>query len=401
MMQKTFLTGVLGMLFMSFYLKAETLNTGPWRFELKTSYATIPFIIHIKKMNSRYVGQLDNGKETIKLSEINFKDNKIQIPLQTYEMTLEMNLPQKGQMTGFLVRHNKSPVIRTPVTATLGSKERFPEEKKKPLIDLSGKWKILLKESDSDKTTPAVLLLEQNGNALHGSILTPTGDYRYMSGFISGNEFKAASFDGVYNYVVEGEVNDGKLSAKILSSYQTSIEGKKDSQAALPDAYQQTSVESLSFAFPDLEGKKVSLQDKKFKDRPVIIQIFGSWCPNCIDEMNFLIPWYLKNKKRGVEVVALAFERSVGPDEAKRQLLKTRKKKSVPYPILIAGSTTQEKPADKLPGIKNFISFPTTIFLNKKHEVIKVHAGFTGPSTGEFFETWKKEFNQTVDELLK
>ena len=73
----------------------------------------------------------------------------------------------------------------------------------------------------------------------------------------------------------------------------------------------------------------------------------------------------------------------------------------IPYTVLIAGSTSQDKPADKIPGIKNFISFPTTVFLNKKHEVVKVHAGFTGPSTGEFYQKWKTEFNQTVDELLK
>ena len=73
----------------------------------------------------------------------------------------------------------------------------------------------------------------------------------------------------------------------------------------------------------------------------------------------------------------------------------------VPYTILQVGSTAEDKPADKLPGLKNFISFPTTIFLNKKHEVVKVHAGFSGPSTGEFFEKWKIEFNQTINELLK
>ena len=117
--------------------------------------------------------------------------------------------------------------------------------------------------------------------------------------------------------------------------------------------------------------------------------------------MNFLIPWYEKNNKRGVEIVALAFERSLSIEEATRQLLKVQKKLNVPYVILQAGSTAEDKPSDKLPGLTNFISFPTTIFLNKKHEVVKVHAGFNGPSTGEYFEKWKVEFNQTIDALVK
>jgi len=117
--------------------------------------------------------------------------------------------------------------------------------------------------------------------------------------------------------------------------------------------------------------------------------------------MNYLIPWYAQNKQRGIEVVALAFERSVDLAEAKRQLKKVQKTKKVIYPLLLAGATAAEKPAEKIEGLENFISFPTTIFLNRKHEVIKVHAGFTGPSTGEFYERWQKEFNETVDTLLK
>jgi len=117
--------------------------------------------------------------------------------------------------------------------------------------------------------------------------------------------------------------------------------------------------------------------------------------------MNYLIPWYKSRKQKSVEIIALAFERSNTKEEAKKQLLKTQKKYQIPYTLLIAGSTSEDKPKDKIPGLKNFISFPTTIFLNNKHQIIKIHAGFTGPSTGVFFERWKKEFNQTVEELVK
>lgn len=402
MMKKSFLLCIFTALLMSVSAYAEVLNTGPWRFEVRAAYGTIPFILDIQKdKKNNYSGTLKNGKETIKLTDFKVSSKIIKIPLQTYEMGLEMNPPKDGVMEGFLIRYNKNPVVKTPVLAIHGETERFPEDKSKPKIDLSGKWSVTLNDEDMDKDYKGVLIFEQKGNDLHGSLLTPTGDYRYMEGFVSGNEFEAASFDGVYNYFVKGEVKKGKLKARILSSYRVLIEGKKDEKASLPDAYKQTQVDKLKFQFPDLKGKKVSLDDPQFKGKPVIIQFFGSWCPNCLDETNYLIPWYKENKNRGIEIIALAFERSLGPKEAKVQLLKTQKKMKIPYPILIAGSTSQDKPAEKIPGIKNFISFPTTVFLNKAHEVVKVHAGFTGPSTGEFFEKWKTEFNQTVDELLK
>jgi thiol-disulfide isomerase/thioredoxin len=400
MMKKTWSILAASMLLLSFSALAESLKTGPWRFELRTANAAVPFILDFQQNKGVLTATLNNGKETIELNDIEANSKHISIPLQTYEVSLELEPPKDGKLTGYLIRHNKNPKVKTPVLGFHGEDERFPEEKSKPKIDLNGRWKVTLLD-EQDKKEEGVIVFEQKGNELSGSILTPTGDYRYMTGFVSGSEFEAASFDGMYNYLFRGHVKDGKLEAKILANYMTKITGHKDEKAELPDAYKQTQVESLNFKFPNLLGKEVSLSDKRFKNKPVIVQFFGSWCPNCLDEMNFLVPWYKENKKRGIEIVALAFERSVDHAEAKKQLIKTQKKKDIPYPLLIAGYTAEDKPMDKIKGLKNFISFPTTIFLNKNHEVVKVHAGFTGPSTGEFYDQWKKEFNQTVDGLLK
>lgn len=384
---------------MSFMAHSQTLNTGPWRFELKATHGTIPFVIKFSKKNGTYSGILQNGKEKIKLTDIKFEKKELTIPLQMYEMSLEMRLDSKDLMSGFLVRHNKSPKVKTPVMALYGEDGRFPEEKSKPKIDLNGRWSVTTVD-EQKKEDPAIVVFHQKGNDLNGSILTPTGDYRYFSGFVSGSEFEAASFDGVYNYLFRGNVKDGKLVGRILSNYKVTMEGKKDEKAELPDAYKQTQVAALNFQFPDLSGKMVSLKDPQYLNKPVIIQFFGSWCPNCIDEMNYLIPWYKKNKGK-IEIIALAFERSLNAAEAKKQLSKVQKTKQVPYALLIAGTTSADKPMEKIPGLKNFMSFPTTVFLNKNHEVVKVHAGFTGPSTGEFYEKWKQEFAQTTNELMK
>jgi thiol-disulfide isomerase/thioredoxin len=401
MMKKTSLILCLVTLFWAMTASAQKLKTGSWRFHLKTALADVPFVMKIKKTKNGYRASIKNGKETIQLNEVAIINDKVIIPLQTYELSIELELPKDETVTGFLVRHNKNPKVKTPLIGVHNERKRFPQKLKKPGIDLSGKWAVTLTDEE-EKTEKGVIVFEQKGNYLSGSILTPTGDYRYMEGYVSNGAFEAASFDGVYNYLVKGSVKNGKLEAKVLSNLRTLVEGKRDPNAQLPDAYKQTQIEKpLTFSFPDLEGKKVSLDDPKFKGKPVVVQFFGSWCPNCLDEMSYLIPWYNENHQRGIEIVALAFERSLSPQDAKFQLLKTQKKKNVPYTILQAGSISDDKPKDKIPGLKNFISFPTTVFLNKNHEVVKVHAGFTGPSTGKFFEDWKKEFNETVDGLLK
>jgi thiol-disulfide isomerase/thioredoxin len=345
-------------------------------------------------------GKILNGSEKILLKNITYKDEELSIPLGTYELSLELNQQNASAVKGYLVRHNKNPPTKTPVTGILGPQQRFLDKIVKPSINLTGKWAVEILDEDDVKSS-GVVTFKQTGESISGSILTPTGDYRYMEGFVSDNFFMLASFDGVYNYIFKGKLKDGKLEAKILSSTETRVSGTFDPKAQLPDAYKQTELKQLKFIFPDAKGQSVSLNHPKFKNKPVIVQIYGSWCPNCLDEMNFLIPWYHQNHKRGVEIVALAFERSLGLEEANRQLLKVQTQKKVPYPILLAGVTADDKPMSKIEGLKNFISFPTTIFLNKKHEVVKVHAGFSGPSTGEYFEKWKKEFNQTVNGLLR
>ena len=58
------------------------------------------------------------------------------------------------------------------------------------------------------------------------------------------------------------------------------------------DASQHTGVKDPSkpfnFSFPDLNGQIVSNTDARFQGKVVLINITGSWCPNCHDEAPFL-----------------------------------------------------------------------------------------------------------------
>jgi len=73
----------------------------------------------------------------------------------------------------------------------------------------------------------------------------------------------------------------------------------------------------------------------------------------------------------------------------------------VPYPILIAGTTDDGKVQKTLPQLVNFGAFPTTIFIGRDGRVSKIHAGYTGPATGERFPQVQKELDQIVRDLLK
>lgn len=379
---------------------AGLISPGFWRFELEATHGKIPFIMEIHQNQNQYFGTLLNGKEKIKLGNFKFKADSLEIKLQNYEASLNLKIMNPQKLQGHLIRLNKNPPHLTPIVGFAHQNIRFPEEKKKPTINLSGRWQVKITD-EQNKTQTGVLIFEQNDHLLKGSLLTPTGDYRYMEGFVSADQFETASFDGVYNYIIKDQVSNGELAAQLLANYKLEITGKKNDHASLPDAYSQTQIDKLDFSFTDLYGNKVSISNPKYKGKAIIVAIFGSWCPNCLDELNYLIPWYHQNRNRGIEIILLAFERSLSQEAAKLQLKKTTRKFKIPFTVLLAGSTPEDKPQRLLPGLKNFISFPTTVYLDKNHRMKKVHAGFNGPGTGEFFISWQKEFNETVNGLLR
>jgi thiol-disulfide isomerase/thioredoxin len=145
----------------------------------------------------------------------------------------------------------------------------------------------------------------------------------------------------------------------------------------------------------------VSLKDEKYQGKVVIVSILGSWCPNCLDEMAFLAPWYEENRDRGVEIIGIAFERKDDFEYARRTLTQLKERFKTDYPLLFGGAVGRENVAGALPELENFSSYPTTLFIDKQGKVRKVHTGFNGPATGLFYEEFKKDFNQLIDSLIE
>jgi alkyl hydroperoxide reductase subunit AhpC len=121
-----------------------------------------------------------------------------------------------------------------------------------------------------------------------------------------------------------------------------------------------------------------------------------------MDETKFLSDYYEKNKSRGVEVIALAFEYSSDLERSKKSLRKFQQLFNVQYPMLITGAQQGDdtKTEKTLPQLTPIRSFPTTIFIDKNGNVREISGTFYGPGTGKYFEEFKKSFYNIVDGLL-
>jgi hypothetical protein len=66
--------------------------------------------------------------------------------------------------------------------------------------------------------------------------------------------------------------------------------------------------------------------------------------------------------------------------------------------VAVTDSLRTEKTLPQLTSIK---TFPSSIIIDKKGKVRKIETTFNGPGTGEHYLEYKKEFEATINELLK
>ena len=381
------------------------LKTGMWRGILKVQGQELPINFSVVKDSAGgYDVYLKNSAEEILLDEIVFKNDSVDFMLHVFDAELRVAI-DGDNLNGFFILNYRDN-YRVPFTATFGQAYRFaPTSNQETVINFSGKYQVLFtNESDS---TQAVGLITQTGSHAEGSFLTPTGDYRFLEGDVVNDTLWLSTFDGNHTYLFKAyKQNDSTLSGDYWSgmTWHQTWKGVKTESASLPHpeslTYLKEGFEKLEFSFPDINGNKISLTDEKFKNKVVILQLGGSWCPNCMDETKFLVPWYNQNKNRGVEILGLAFERKADFAYASERVKKMVTKWKIPYDFIIAGTDDKEKAGLTLPALNRVVAFPTTIFIGKDGKVKHIHTGFEGPGTGIYHQQFIERFNQIVNELL-
>lgn len=380
-------------------------KAGMYRATLTLQNQLLPFNFELTKdSNGSFDVYLRNADERLLLDEVSTREDSLFITLHVFDAIIKARV-QGDSLTGVFIKNSVADYI-IPFKAVYGQAYRFaPSTSQKPATDFSGKYSVtFLHEQD---TTPAIGIFQQQGDSVTGTFLTPTGDYRYLEGNIINETMHLSTFDGNHAYVFTATKQpDGTLKGDYRSgkSWFETWTGIPNENATLPDAelltYLKEGYDKIDFTFPDVNNKPVSLTDEKYKNKVVILQLTGTWCPNCMDETKFLAPWYEANKQRGVEIIGLAYEQKPDFNYASSRVKKLITKMNVGYDYVIAGTNDKAQAATTLPMLNKVVAFPTTIFIGKDGKVKKIHTGFSGPGTGIYFDQFVQHFNETVNELL-
>jgi thiol-disulfide isomerase/thioredoxin len=378
---------------------------GHWRgvFQVREG-VTVPFNFDIVRSAGVQKAFFINGSERFEAGRVTQTADSLFIAIDAFDNELAFKIGD-SELKGVLRKQDKTG-NSLPLVAERGKNYRFAEGHLPSGGTLSGTYDIRL-QSGNGQEEKAVGLFTQKGNHLYATFLRISGDSRFLEGTVDGNEFYLSGFIGsVPSYYKGTFTPDGHLKGEIIGVRSSQpFSGTTNEEAALPDAYGLTFLKNgyttLDFSFPDVNGHKVSLADKKFDNKVVIIAITGTWCPNCIDEASFLAPWYINNRKRGVEIVALHYERKTDTAFVRKVLTRFRDRFGIRYDQLFVGTADKASVAASLPALNTFLAFPTMIILDKSRKVVQIHTGYSGPATGKYYEAFIKEFNAEMDSLLK
>ncbi len=387
----------------------SSVATGEEEIDKAFNYKELPFnfeVIYDTKDEFHIV--IHNDSERIKVDDVSFGRNKktgrdtLMIHFPVYDTYIKALYEENILEGAWYVNYKEDYSI--PFIAFHGTDHRFPLKPDKPTQDIAGRWKCDFDFDKPEDAYPALGVFETDGNKVSGTFQTETGDYRYLDGSMYGDKFNLSCFDGSHAFLFEGKVfEDGKTLGTFYSGkhYKSNWQAVKDDSYTLEDPYNLTQAvkdEPFNFSFKDTKGKQVSLSDPEFKGKNKLVQIIGTWCPNCRDESKFLTEYLAANKPTDLEVIAIAFERYREEEKAFAVIDRYKEKMRIPYPVLYGGYYNKKETSEKFPQLNEIISYPTLLFIDKNNRIQKIHTGFNGPATAEY-AGFKKEFETIINSL--
>ena len=376
---------------------------GNYRAEIITKDGSkLPFKFKLFKKSDQLLMEIENDAETLTYNDITFKNDSIKIIMPPYDAVIIAKIDEES-LEGRYLKEDSGKDAE--FSAKISDKPKF-ESDEKPNILVSGKYKTVFRPNNP---YPGLGIFEQKGNEISGTFRKNTGDTRYLSGIVFGDSILLSTFDGAHPYLIKAVQKEDTIHGNFYyyNSSITKFWMIKDENYELANSKSLTKlndgVESISFSFKDSNGNFVSLNDEQFKNKVVVVQIMGTWCPNCLDETKFFLSYIKENPTTDLAFVGLSFEGAKTEKQAFNRINKMIEKFNIPYPILLAqyGNTNTKIAQEKLPMLSEIKSYPTTIIIDKEGKVNSIHTGFNGPATGQAYEKFKVEFDEEIKKLLK
>lgn len=384
------------------------LKKGNWIAELAlNTHDKLPFNFIVSKTSDSYSFMVENGEEMIQLNDPDQKGDSLYVRFPFFNSMLVFKADTKRSINGYWINFNKKGVYKIPFSSKKKRSQRFSLAKKKVMdTNLDGKWEVTF-EPNTNSAYPAVGVFnqEKGKSEISGTFLTETGDYRFLEGNIVEDSVFLSCFDGTHAFLfkaaIKGETLEGKFfSGKHWSSF---WEGKRNENIELKNPDDLTYIvddKEVKFDLKDMEGDNFSYPNENYEGKVVIIQIMGSWCPNCLDETLYYKELYDTYHSDGLEIITIAYEVGDSIQDYIESVTRLRNKLSLNFTFIIGGAANKNLASEHFSMLNKIISFPTSIFIGRDGQVKRIHTGFNGPGTGDYYTEYISKTNSLIEKLL-
>lgn len=291
-----------------------------------------------------------------------------------------------------------------PFSATLQGPTRstFPS-----LGNNNDRYKVTF-DPGSEHAYSAQGLLSPGAGPCSGTFLTETGDYRFLQGSKGDQKLILSCFDGAHLFFFASDVEGDSLTNGVFRSgkhYSSTWEGVRNDHFTLADPDSLTYLNDgysgeFSFQVLDHTGDIKEFSNSDYQGKLSIIQIFGSWCPNCLDENKYYADLHARYASRGLQIIPVAFERQTDFGANVSTIGRQFEGLGITYPFYIGGTSSKAEASRVFSQLNQVISYPTSIFLDSNGKVLRVHTGFYGPGTGEAYDTFVSTTEAFIEENL-
>lgn len=388
------------------FANSTKIKTGIWQAKLQLNDSTdLPITFELLKVKKSYVLYVINAEERIKLDDFQVSKDSIFIPFKTFDSELRLAVHTKTNISGNWHNYYRGPAYKIPFTAVYGQTNRYPLQPNRSA--LTGKWEVTF---NYDKQPEKAIGLfhsidpRMNDNQLKGTFLTETGDYRFLEGASFGDSLYLSTFDGSHAFLFQAALKSDTLWGQFLSGthYQSNWYAVRNKTFELSDPDSLTYLindEPITLALPDLNNNIYHYPNDAVRNKVTLIQIMGTWCPNCLDESRYLAK---QKEKYGdqLEIIAVSFEVQPTVNGAIEKIRKYKETLNLDYTFLVGGDACKKCASNLFPMLNTISSFPTLIFIDKKGAVRKIHTGFNGPGTGIYYENYMEKTNAFLDLLI-
>jgi thiol-disulfide isomerase/thioredoxin len=386
-------------------------RSGPWYAELDmsapgdASTVLLPFLFDVESDGAEATRiHIRNGEERMVVHQVEVYGDSIRIRMPLYDSEFRARLLGDTGMQGVWHNYLRGDDYVMPFTARADDRPRFRQQPPHN-VDVSGEWKAWFSQSCCDSSM-ALGIFRQDGGHLAGTFATETGDYRFLEGVVRGDSLYLSVFNGFQANLFSAVLRNDSLVGSVFWGKH----GRDHWNAVKDPSFRLRNADSLTFlkegysmatlSLTDLEGRLVSPQDEAHKGKVVIIQVLGSWCPNCVDEARLFAEFHDKFHDQGLEIIGVAFERHPTKERSIAALERFRDHLGLKYPICYAGPSKKEVTSEVLPFLNHVISFPTSITIGRDGKVRRIYTGFYGPGTGARYDAYKRDMERMLVGLL-